>query len=262
MKYLTHCLLAAMCATALGNQPLCAQTISVTDGTGNGFGDIGGVAIDFNADAAAADWTADLVPGQGYFVDSLTLFKRSNGTLDEDLYMGVYRTYRETFLDTEGNNGQLFNFVGASNNTVNFSSVADGGALTWNFSGINVVAGSTAGNGLQPDPLGRGPFEDDGILFFALQRDPNAMTTMIDFATENGSEVVGIQRIDGSSGAVNTHLAAILQPSNNGDNGALSETFKWDRVPEYQATVTPTPEPTCLSLLGLGLVVVQCKRRR
>lgn len=210
--------------------------------TGNTFGGTSGFAIDFNTDTPGADYDIDLVPGTTYSVDSVTVFSGGNNDddekLDADLRVGVYTT-----LTTVSGADQVSGFLGVSTNTNNFSTIDERGAVTYDFSGITVVADGTPNGG-------------SGLLYFAFQTGTEAVTNLQDL-------VVSLQRIDNgvvpSQGPAN-YLSAILQSQGGTD-------FRGDRSPEYQATVSiftgeDVPEPLSAAGLMVGLGVFALRRGR
>jgi hypothetical protein len=194
-----------------------AQSSSVTDtdGDGNIYGNVSGVVIDFDSTAAsAAVWSPPLSDGTTYNLNSLS-FRQGATTDAASLYLGVY---------TGLASGVLSGFLGASANAINWSTVADGTWAQYTFSGINVTADSTVGSG-------------SGLLYFVFQ----AETTAI-----GGTEVgdISLQRINGfgSTDTMLTDLNHVIA------YGAPVTT----RALEYQATVTPVPEPASLAMIGLS----------
>lgn len=254
----------AFCLLSLGlavaSQPVLAETVSVTDADGNGFGNTVGVAIDFDATTGiTADWTADLAAGSTYSVDSVTLFAR--GAVNSDpVYLGVYSSL--TGDTGVAGNATLGGFLGVSDNTQVFSGT---GARTWTFSGINVVAGSEAGNlsdlagGSSTTELENGEvISGDGILFFVYQTETTALTELPAVLSPD-TDQFAFRRIDGGDGSVDDELAAVLQGGNIGSTGA--DVYKTSRVPEYEASVTLVPEPGSIALLVLGGTLGLRRRR-
>lgn len=216
-------------AIAFGVQ---AEFVSVTDADSNGYGDFSGLVIDFDATTGlAADWTPDLVDGQVYSVDSISVWARS-ATYDADLYLGVYSGVAKTNTSGAYTYGS---FLGASDATVNLATVGTG-KVTWDFSGINVTADNVAGGG-------------SGELFFVLQTATTAQNQLIDVGN-----TAGIRRIDGGDGSYTDELAAILHDD--------TEFLKTARTPEYEAQITAIPEPATLSMIALFGVGVLFIRRR
>lgn len=212
-----------------------AETVSVTDGTGNVWSDAAGWAIDFNTNTSSAVWAPALVEGSTYSVDSVTVFSGNNSndvSQDTDFYVGVY-----TNGPTDSAQGTAVSgFLGASTNTVNFGTLAESAPATFNFSGINVVADATPGGG-------------SGVLYFVLQTGTTAVT---DFVEANS---VRLRRIDGNDGTFEDELSAIL------DGRDVADHIRVTRSPEYQASVTLVPEPGSLTLLAVGGLCILRRRR-
>lgn len=210
-----------------------AETVSVTDGTANNFGDTNGVAIDFDATTGlAANWTPDLSTSQQYSIDSVTLFNTSNAadSSTATVRLGVYTT-----LTGETVGG----FQGVSTNTIDLSTVALGTPFTFNFSGISVTPGMNAGTGAD-------------IRYFAFQIGDTAITDLRAESTR-----VPIRRIDAETGSFTDELAAVIQASGNTSSGLVG-----NRAPEYSATITPVPEPSAAIMLLGGAGILGVLRRR
>ena len=214
----------ALLATATAT----AETISVTDGTGNIYGNATGFAIDFDSSlpALTAPWTPALVNGLTYSLDSVSV--RDGNSDVGAVYLGVYSSYSNT--------GVLSGFLGASTNSVNFSTTTDGNFVAFNFSGINVTADNT-------------PAAGTGLLYFVFQTSQSFVT--------GASTVRGIHRIDGFS---NYTMA------DYGSNVLAFGALQANRAIEYQAVVTAAiPEPGSFALMaglvGLGAAMTGRRRR-
>jgi hypothetical protein len=209
-----------------------AESISVSDGDGNQYTNAMGLAVDFDSTAAAnADWTPDLVAGQTYNVNSLSV-REVSGT-PGDVYLGVYTGYA---------NGALSGFLGASTNAVDFSTNTNLTFVQFNFSGITVTVDSTVSTGTAALPGG-----GSGMLFFAFQTDALPQATV--------GTVRAYQRIDGAGPhTLTNYLAAVLDSANA---GAFNT-----RSPEYRATITPVPEPTAAAMLAIPAMAWLAARRR
>ncbi len=230
---------------ALGATNAGAESVSVVDGDDNDFGNTVGLAIDFDATPGViADWTPDLAAGSTYSVDSVTLYADSATNFDP-VYLGVYGSL--TGDSTTLGRATLGDFIGVSDNTVVFGGT---GARTWTFSGINVVAGSEAGNLSQIQTAAAG-FErelddgetvtGDGMLFFVYQTDTTPLTELPEVLSPD-TDQFRYRRIDGLDGMVEQHLAAVLQGGNLGGSGV--DVFKANRSPEYDATISLVSTPT------------------
>lgn len=199
-----------------------AENVSATDGDGNLYGNTEGFRVDFDATPASmADWMPDLVSGQTYSLDWLSVRNGTN-TDATPLYLGVY---------TGLSSGVWSGFLGVSDNAIDLASVAAGAWAQYTFTGINVTVDSTAGSG-------------SGMLYFLFQTDTAAHSA----AMVNRS----IQRNNGfpSDPAMGSWLANIVA------YGAVVDA----RAPEYQAQVT-IPEPATLVLLCLGSLKMFRKRK-
>ena len=210
-----------------------AETVSVTDGTANNYGNANGVAIDFDATTGlAADWMPDLSTSQAYSINGVTLFNTSNAadSSTATVRLGVYTT-----LTGETVSG----FLGVSTNTINLSTVALSAPFTFNFSGISVTPGMSAGTGAD-------------IRYFAFQIGDTAITDLRAESTR-----VPIRRIDAETGSFTDELAAVIQASGNTSSGLVA-----NRAPEYSATITPVPEPSAAIMLLGGAGILGVLRRR
>jgi hypothetical protein len=201
-----------------------AETVMVTDGDGNNYGNAMGLAIDFDSSTAAfADWAPDLQAGLSYTLDSISL--RNASTTAGAVYLGIYSGYTAPSLS---------GFLGTSDNAVDFSTIASGDWLTFTFSGINITADSTVGSG-------------SGMLYFAFQTDISAQAAI--------GTVRSIHRINGfETYPMTDYLATVLD---SGNPGAFDT-----RAPEYQANLTVVPEPTGVGLIGLSSAALLFARRR
>lgn len=144
-----------------------------------------------------------------------------NGAATATEYLGVY-------TGLSGNT--LSGFLGASDSAIDFSTITSGNWATFTFSSINVTVDSTVGSG-------------SGLLYFIFQ--PDAVTH-----ASNPDQNISLQRFD-SDTTVNQSLASIYAL------GAIQTV----RSPEYQATLTPVPEPTSLALLGFSGAMALFVRR-
>jgi hypothetical protein len=173
--------------------------------------------IDFDSTAAsAAVWSPALSAGTTYNLNSLS-FRQGATTDAASLYLGVYTGFTSQLYS-----GVLSGFLGASDNAINWSTIAGGTWAQYTFSGINVTADSTVGSG-------------SGVLYFVFQAETTALA-----GTEVGD--ISLQRINGSNGSMATDLNNVIA------YGAPVTT----RALEYQATVTPVPEPASLAMIGLS----------
>lgn len=211
-----------------------ANIVSVTDGTANNYGKTSGIAIDFDATSGlTADWSPGLVNGQIYRVDSVALFLGAKGTINEDLYLGVYTGINEQ-LGVQAA-ATLSGFIGVSDNTFNLSTANLNTALTWTFTGdqFQTTAGLNPGTG-------------SDILYFMLQTGTDALA---DTGTEPVAGSRQFRRIDGTNGSFENELSAVIHASANGsisDKDIVS-----NRPLEYEAQVTAIPEPASLGLIAL-----------
>jgi hypothetical protein len=179
-----------------------AETITVTDGTGNTYGDCYGAAVDFDAalPAVTAPWTPALTAGQTYSLDSLSL--RNSSADAGNVYLGVYTGFTGP--------STVSGFLGVSTNTVDFSTVTNGAWAQFNFSGINVTADATPGSG-------------SGVLYFIFQTGTEAVT--------NATVKRSMHRVDGWGDYLFINYGSeTINPVNGGliNNRAL----------EYKAQIT------------------------
>lgn len=217
--------LTGIVAVILAAGAASANTITVTDGTGNLYGAANGIGIDFDSSltAGTAPWTPVLVNGLTYSVDSVSL--RDGNSDAGAVYLGVYT----------GNSAGVFTgFLGASVNSVDFSTVTDGNFVAFNFSGISVTADNVAGSG-------------SGLLYFGFQSSQ----------ADSGNSLLTrqVHRIDGFGS---------YSIADYGNNVLAYGTLQTTRALEFQAVVTPAavPEPSTFALLGLAGTAFLGARRR
>jgi hypothetical protein len=134
-----------------------AEVVVVYDNTGDSYGNTQGFRIDFDASTSSAnvDWTPDLVDGQEYSLDSLTLKADSGNVTATGVYLGVYTGYDA---------GTWSGFLGVSDQAYDWGTPAVDTELEYTFSGINVTVDSTVGSG-------------SGLLYFMYQYGTQARTT-------------------------------------------------------------------------------------
>jgi hypothetical protein len=147
-----------------------------------------------------------------------------NGSADAGpVYLGVY----------SGNSlGAFTGFLGASVNSVDFSTVTDGTFATFNFNSITVTADNVAGSG-------------SGLLYFGFQSSQAA----------SGSSLLtrSMHRIDGFGS---------YSVADYGNNVLAYGAMQTTRALEFQAVVTAVPEPASLALFGLsGMALLYARRR-
>jgi hypothetical protein len=201
-----------------------AATITVENAGTNNYGDAGGFVIDFDATSVTtADWIPDLVDGQIYSLDSVSMKYGGSQANTSPKYLGVYTGFSA---------GVLSGFLGVSTNSVDFATAAAGDWRQFDFSGIQVTADSTVGAG-------------SGLLYFAYQTGTGELAGL--------ETTVSTRRNEGFPGdpQMPIYLANILA------FGAVQS----PRAPQYQATLTPVvPEPTSLVLGGISCILLLSKR--
>ncbi len=221
-KTITSCLAVLVASGAVSTH---AASIFASDGDGNVYGDAAGLAIDFDSSSAAlADWTPDLVAGQTYSLNSVSVRYGSSELVADDKYLGVYTGFAS---------GILSGFLGTSANAIDFTSATAGSWQQFNFTGLNVTVDSTAGSG-------------SGLLYFVYQ------TSTADRSGMGTETTVQTQRFNGETGNMAATLSSIL----------AFGTAQAARSPEYQATLTPVPEPTSFALAGLSAAALLVRRRK
>jgi hypothetical protein len=199
-----------------------AELVVVYDNDGDAYGNTRGFRFDFDASTTSAnvDWTPDLVDGQIYSLDSLTLKSDSANLTATAVYIGVYTGY-------DAVTGIWSGFLGVSDQAHDWGTPTVDTVLEYTFTGINVTADSVVGSG-------------SGLLYFMYQYGTDARTTYeITRATCKWN--LGM---DGT-------FANVI-----GDNGVIVS----NRAPEYAAQLTAVPEPAAMALLGLGAMLLRRKR--
>lgn len=220
-RTMTSCIAALVASGAVSTH---AASIVATDGDGNVYGDAAGLAIDFDSSSATlADWTPDLVAGLSYSLNSVSVRYGSTELVADDKYLGVYTGFTS---------GILSGFLGASVNAIDFTSATPGSWQQFNFSGINLTVDSTVGSG-------------SGLLYFVYQ------TSAADRSGQGTETTVQTQRFNGETGNMAATLSSIL----------AFGTAQATRSPEYQATLTPVPEPSAFALAGLSAAALLARRR-
>lgn len=222
--------MAILFALTIATAAQAASTVSVADDSGEKYGKTTGVAIDFDATTGlTADWTPDLTNGRLYRVESLSLFLKSPGLIDEDLYLGVYTNLDEQIGVQAA--ATLGGFLGVSDNTFNLATASTNTALTWTFSAI---APEVA-------PRNNPGFGDD-ILYFILQTGTEALA---DVGLQPGTDERLFLRV--ASGSFDDELSAVIHGSRADDPN--SRDLLNTRALEYEAQVTdvgsapPPPDP-------------------
>ncbi len=220
-KTLTSCIVALVASGATSTH---AATILASDGDGNVYGDAAGLAIDFDSSSATlADWTPDLIGGLSYSLNSVSVRYGSSELVADDKYLGVYTGF---------NSGILSGFLGTSANAIDFTSATPGSWQQFNFSGISLTVDSTVGSG-------------SGLLYFVYQ------TSTADRSGQGTETTVQTQRFNGETGNMAATLSSIL----------AFGTAQAARSPEYQATLTPVPEPSTFALAGVSAAALLARRR-
>ena len=219
-----------------------AATYIIQDGatppsSGAAFGATNGVALavdtTYNTAFSANSplWEPDLVAGQSYFLNSITLYSSGSANADPTaLFLSVFNS---SFAGFDGDTAA--EHLGFSTNSVSFTG-GTGQAVTWNFSGIQVTADSDGS-------LTTG----SGTLYFFFDDD----TTRNNL---NAGPQRAVFRMDANT-AGNTVGSGVMS-----GNTAAPIT---DRAPEMQAQLTAVPEPTTFAMLlgGVG-VLIGFQRRR
>lgn len=212
-----------------------AATIATkADGTSNYFGRTAGIAIDFNAASDLTYATSDLVSGQQYNVDSITLFTE-NSTDNIFYYLAAYSNM---------SGGDTFSgFLGVSTNAINLFATGNE-AVTWNFTGLTVTPNEVVGG--------------DDVIYFLLQESANAITTIFSNADDDPrpplTYIEGgtrFARIDGGPGGGGYAQALNAVIHGNASQGAYQA-----RPLEFSASLSLIPEPSTALLGGLGFLVL------
>jgi hypothetical protein len=237
-----------------------AVTISITEGSkSNSYGNFSGIAVEY--DSLIADYTPNLVDGQDYYVNSLSVIKRG-ATDATDYYLGAYSGVTLTEDSSTGNyqwdlgngSGALggATFLGVSSNTVNLNSLSDGSLATWNFgTSVTITAGDQRAQFPQNESTGLGTGVDD-VIFFVLQTGTAATTSLV-----NTGNTSNVDRIDGSFTLYefDTEYNGVL----DGNEGRLIA----NRPLEFESTLTVVPEPSSLALTALALLTaLACRAKK
>ena len=204
-----------------------AEIITVSDSLANTYGNTQGLVVDFDTSTAGLNaditsgWDPALASGQEYSVDSISVISGAEVLAGTgNVYLGAY-----SGLDA----GVLSGFLGTSTNAIDFTATANGDWVTFNFSGLNVTADTVTGSGT-------------GMLYFIFQQDGNAKTG-------TGGDEIRLHRINIDT-TIDQSLSSVIA------YGGLSTL----RSLEYEAQITPIPEPATVVLLGLGTLAALRKR--
>jgi len=201
--------------------------------SGATFGDVQGVAIDFDStDTAGNTATPALMDGTSYYINDITFrvdSSHANFGATADVFLGVYTTMTLT--------GDLSGFLGTSTSAVTITAGGGTNATTWNFSNPAITVTSATDPGAGTDQR-----------YFVFQSGTTAVTTL----GAAGNITVPVKR---AGTAYASSLSGIIRTT--GVAGPLT-----NRSPDFTATITVVPEPSTGALLGLAGLALILRRRK
>lgn len=206
-----------------------AEVFLLTDGgSGSPYGDTGGFVVDIDT-TYNSSWNIDLVAGQQYRIDSISIWEASDAKSPADptpVYLAVFDS---TYAGFDGDTSA--EYLLHSDNAINHTLTPDTSKITYTFTDLIVTAGSDGWLG-------------NGLLYFLWDND----TIRNNWQGSGG--VHPYQRIDSNPAAANYGAAVHAFGSIQGS-----------RVPEIEVTVSAVPEPATMLLLGLGVLAAVNKRK-
>lgn len=228
-------LISSIIIAAFISAPAQASTLLITDGgSGTPYGDTGGFVVDF--DSSFTNWDPDLVAGQTYRIDSISIWEASdsnNPVNSTPVYLSVFDS---SFVGFTGDTSA--SHLGFSDNAIDHTATIDTTKITYTFTDLFVTADA---DGLIAASSG------SGLLYFLWDDD----TVRNNFGASGG--VHGYQRIDTNPNANDPAYGVAVYAF-----GAIQA----QRVPEIEISVTMIPEPSSFGLAALAGVGCFVRRRR
>ena len=211
-----------------------AEMLTITDGgSGSPYGDLSGFVLDVdtaynNSGTSTTGWDADLVAGQQYRIESISIWEASDAKSPPNATPVYLSVFDSTFAGFDGDTSA--EYLLHSDNAIDHTATPDTSKITYTFTNLIVTAGSDG-------------FGGNGLLYFLWDDD----TIRNNFQTSGG--VHPLQRIDSNPAAAGYGAAVWAF-------GAIQSS----RVPEIEVSMTLVPEPATMVLLGLGSLLLRRKR--
>ena len=230
-------MIATFGAIALAGSFAQAQQLNynVSDAASANWGRAAGAVVTFGENAPGTNWSPSTpVNGTAYFINSVSFIKNNNDATFDQLWIGVY----DSFSGQGTEEGDLGNFLGASNASVAFGAAAEGDSLTWDFDNVSLEAA------------------DNQQLVFMFQESAGEMTTKLE--PEEG-ELALRRLVNDANHTIAAQGSAVI-------HGAPVAGIAGERVLFMDVDISVVPEPSTYAaifgLAALGAVVIRRRLRK